>query len=85
MPGRSTEARSPTDAELRQTAVLELPIDTASAKRRTDGPIEDPDDLALPIWAGVAPLTITAGEPIADSDVLDGVDIPASLTPYTRL
>ncbi len=84
MPGRSTEARPPTDAELRQTAVLELPIETASVKRRTGGPIEEPDDLALPIWAGVVPLGIEVGAPVAETDVLAGVKLPASLSPYTR-
>lgn len=84
IPGRSREAREPTDAELRQTAVLELPIETASVKCRTGSAIEEPDDLALPIWAGVVPLNTEAGAPIADSDVLPGVELPPSLTPYTR-
>jgi nitroimidazol reductase NimA-like FMN-containing flavoprotein (pyridoxamine 5'-phosphate oxidase superfamily) len=84
MPGRSREARPPTDAELRKTAVLELPIDTASVKRRTGGPIEEPSDLALPIWAGVVPLCTVLGTPIAEPDLLDGVDVPASLTAYAR-
>ena len=35
VPGRTEEARPPTDAELRQTAVLRVPIDTASVKVRT--------------------------------------------------
>jgi len=84
IPGRSSEAREPTDAELRQTAVLELAIDTASVKRRTGGPIEDPDDLALPIWAGVVPLSTEVGAPVAEADVLPRVELPPSLTPYTR-
>lgn len=81
IPGRAAEAREPTDAEMRQTAVLALPIETASVKRRTGGPIEEPSDLTLPIWAGLVPLTTTAGEPIAEPDVLAGVSVPTSLTP----
>jgi nitroimidazol reductase NimA-like FMN-containing flavoprotein (pyridoxamine 5'-phosphate oxidase superfamily) len=80
IPGRSAEAREPTDAEMRQTAVLLLPIETASVKSRTGGPIEEPSDLELPIWAGLVPLTTTAGDPVADPDVLPGVEVPASLT-----
>jgi hypothetical protein len=37
-------------------------------KRR---PIDEPDDLALSIWAGQVPLQLRADEPIAD------VDLPA--------
>lgn len=48
-------------------------------KRRTGGPIEDPEDMELPIWAGIVPLTTTAGAPVADPGVLEGVDVPASL------
>lgn len=84
MPGRSREARPPTDAELRQTTVVEVPIETASVKCRTGGPIEEPDDLGLPIWAGVVPLRSEASAPVAEADVLDGVGIPASLSPYAR-
>ena len=84
IPGRSLEARAPTDAELRQTTVLELPIETASAKRRTGGPIEEPTDLELPIWAGVLPLSTAVGGPVADGDVLAYVDVPASLISYAR-
>ena len=56
-PGRWAEAREPNDVELRQTSVLRLPIDEASAKIRTGGPVDDEEDIDLPIWAGVLPLT----------------------------
>jgi nitroimidazol reductase NimA-like FMN-containing flavoprotein (pyridoxamine 5'-phosphate oxidase superfamily) len=64
--GRSAIARPANDAELRKTFVLRLPIDEGSVKVRTGGPIDDPDDLVLPVWAGVVPLRVAAGEPIAD-------------------
>jgi nitroimidazol reductase NimA-like FMN-containing flavoprotein (pyridoxamine 5'-phosphate oxidase superfamily) len=83
-PGRAAEARPPTEAELRQTAVLELAIDTASVKARTGGPIEEPDDLALPIWAGVVPVATTFGIPAGDDALDDSVALPPSLSPYTR-
>jgi uncharacterized protein len=84
VPGRTAEARPPTDAELRTTAVLVLPIDAASVKVRTGGPTEAPDDLALPIWAGVVPVRTTFGAPAGDDELLDGVAIPPSLSPYRR-
>lgn len=84
LPGRSADARPPTDAELRQTAVLELAIDTASVKVRTGGPIEDPDDLALPVWGGIVPITTTFGAPEPDTHVRADVPVPATLARYQR-
>jgi hypothetical protein len=65
-PGRWDEIRPPSRQELRATAVLRLPIDQASAKVRTGPPIDDEPDYALPCWAGVIPLALTAGAPIPD-------------------
>ena len=84
LPGRSAEARPPTDAELRQTAVLELRIDTASVKTRTGGPVEDPDDLALPVWGGIVPVATGFGVPQPDADVRADVSVPAVLAEYRR-
>jgi len=83
VPRRSTEARPPTDAEIRQTVVLEVPIEQASAKVRTGGPVEEPDDLALDVWGGVVPVTTTFGAPEPDGQGID-VSVPASLTDYSR-
>jgi len=84
LPGRSVEARPPTDAELRQTAVLELPIDTASVKTRTGGPVEDPNDLALPVWGGIVPVTTAFGTPQPDDDLRADVKVPNELEDYRR-
>jgi nitroimidazol reductase NimA-like FMN-containing flavoprotein (pyridoxamine 5'-phosphate oxidase superfamily) len=66
VPGRSRVVRAPNESELRVTTVLALPIEEASAKVRTGGPVDDEDDYALPVWAGVIPLKLTQGEPIRD-------------------
>ncbi|HEY0372982.1 MAG TPA: pyridoxamine 5'-phosphate oxidase family protein [Thermoanaerobaculia bacterium] len=65
-PERASEVRSPNEIELKQTLVLALPLEEASAKIRTGGPVDDDEDYALPVWAGVVPMTLTRGEPIAD-------------------
>lgn len=65
-PGRSTTARPPTASELRQTTVVALPLDEASAKIRTGGPVDEPEDYALPVWAGVVPLQVAHLEPVRD-------------------
>ncbi|HEY1331878.1 MAG TPA: pyridoxamine 5'-phosphate oxidase family protein [Actinomycetota bacterium] len=76
LPGRWHEARPPTDDELRQTMVLTLPIDEASAKVRTGPPKDEPDPDA-PVWAGELPLRVVAGDPVAFA----GQDPALPLTP----
>lgn len=80
--GRSQEVRPPNERELRQTLVLALPLDEASAKIRTGGPVDDEEDYALPVWAGVVPLKLTPGEGIADVGVVG--DVPQYVKAYTR-
>ncbi len=80
--GRSKEIRPPNLKELRQTLVLALPIDEASAKIRTGGPVDDEEDYALPVWAGVLPLTLTPGEPVADRGVTG--EVPGYVREYRR-
>ena len=76
MPGRWDEIRQPNEKELKQTTVLELPLETASAKVRTGPPKDDPADLSLPVWAGVVPLRLVVGEPVPDPALSDGVPVP---------
>ena len=83
VPGRTAEARSATDAEIRQTAVLELHIEQASAKQRTGPPVDEPDDLTLDVWGGTVPVRTTFGAPAADR-LGAAAAVPASLTPYRR-
>jgi nitroimidazol reductase NimA-like FMN-containing flavoprotein (pyridoxamine 5'-phosphate oxidase superfamily) len=82
--GRSAEARPPSALELRATRVFALPIEEASVKRRAGGPIDDPEDLELPYWAGVIPLTLTAGAPLADPLHAPRAPAPAGAVGYTR-
>jgi hypothetical protein len=44
-----------------------------SAKVRTGPPIDDEEDYSLPIWAGVVPLHLEPGEPIADPRLAPGL------------
>lgn len=79
--GRTTEIRPPNEKELRQTMVLAMPIEEASAKVRTGGPIDDDEDYALPYWAGVIPVSMAYGAPVDDGRVL--VDVPESVISAT--
>jgi nitroimidazol reductase NimA-like FMN-containing flavoprotein (pyridoxamine 5'-phosphate oxidase superfamily) len=84
-PGRCSEARPATEQEQRETLVIELPVEVASVKQRTGGPVADerrgPDD--PPRWSGVLPLTLVAGppEPAAESASLP---VPASAAGWSR-
>jgi nitroimidazol reductase NimA-like FMN-containing flavoprotein (pyridoxamine 5'-phosphate oxidase superfamily) len=82
--GRWHDARQPTEAEIKATKVLALPIEEASAKVRTGPPKDDPEDLTLPIWAGVLPLELVAGRPIAAEGIPRTLETPAYLTGYSR-
>jgi nitroimidazol reductase NimA-like FMN-containing flavoprotein (pyridoxamine 5'-phosphate oxidase superfamily) len=59
-PGRWEEARQPTDQELKATWILSVPLDEASAKIRTGPPEDEPEDMDLPVWAGVVPIHLAA-------------------------
>ena len=82
--GRSADVRMPNDDELRQTMILALPLDEASAKVRTGPPKDDEDDYELPIWAGVLPMRIETAELVADPRILEGLTPPDNVRNYTR-
>ncbi|MEO2176757.1 MAG: pyridoxamine 5'-phosphate oxidase family protein [bacterium] len=76
-PGRWPELRETNSQEIEATDVLALPLDEASVKMRTGGPIDDDEDMSLPIWSGVIPVKQFIGPTmIADKDNLDGVETP---------
>lgn len=83
IPGRWNDVRPPTRQELNGTAVVRLPIAESSAKVRTGGPIDEPEDYGLPVWAGTVPLRVVAGAPEAD-EALDGVELPGYVDSYRR-
>jgi hypothetical protein len=84
MKGRWDDVRQPTEQELKATTVLALPLEEVSAKVRTGGPIDDEEDYALPIWAGVLPLETAAKEPLPDPQRKSDRPIPDYLKNYSR-
>jgi len=82
--GRWTDVREPTEAELRQTTVLSMPIMEASAKVRTGPPLDDEEDYAMRVWAGVLPLRLETGEPIKDPRLPEGIEVPSYILNYKR-
>jgi uncharacterized protein len=82
--GRWTEARHPSKKELRATSVVGIPIEVAAAKIRTGPPIDEEEDYAMPVWAGVLPLELRPGTAIPDPRLDRGVDLPRYLRHYRR-
>ena len=82
--GRWAEVREPTEQELVQTTVLEMPMMEASAKIRTGPPLDDEEDYALPVWAGVLPLRLETGEPVKDPRLPEGIEVPDYVLNYRR-
>lgn len=76
LPGRWDDARRPSRAEDRQTSIVAIGIDEASAKVRDGFPEDADEDLALGVWAGVVPLRLAFGEPIADPGLDRGIPLP---------
>jgi len=81
VPGRMADARPPNDSELRKTTVLRMPITEVSAKVRSGGPIDDEEDLGLPVWAGQLPLASSYGPAVADSAA---APLPDYVSQYCR-
>ncbi len=84
VPGRWADVRAPTDNELRATSVLAIPIEEASAKVRSGGPLDDEEDYALAAWAGVIPLASSARAPEPDPRLRAGIAPPAYVSAYRR-
>lgn len=82
-PGRWDGLRPITEQEVKATAILGMPIEEASAKIRTGGPVDDEADYALPIWAGIIPVRYAVGEPEPDPRNLPGVVAPAHVEDFS--
>ena len=82
--GRWADVREPTEQEMQQTTVLSLPLVEASAKIRTGPPLDDENDYAMDVWAGVIPLRLVAEDPIADSRLAEGIQVPVYAREYKR-
>ncbi|WP_439813679.1 pyridoxamine 5'-phosphate oxidase family protein [Zavarzinia sp. CC-PAN008] len=79
VPGRWASLRPTTEKELKITTVLSLPLLEASAKVREGGPIDDDEDMALPIWAGVLPLAIAPGPVVPDPLAPSAQPVPSAV------
>jgi uncharacterized protein len=85
VPGRWDDVRWPTEQELKATKVLALPISEASAKVRTGPPLDDEEDYAMKVWAGVLPFRVHPEAPLPDPRLnSESHDVPAYLLDYAK-
>jgi len=82
--GRATDCRTPNARELAATGVLALDLVEVSAKVRGGDLVDEPEDIALSHWAGVVPLSLTAGAPVPADDLDPTIALPRYLTSYSR-
>jgi nitroimidazol reductase NimA-like FMN-containing flavoprotein (pyridoxamine 5'-phosphate oxidase superfamily) len=83
-PGRQDDLRPTTGKEIQGTTVLRLSLATASAKVRTGPPVDEDEDYALDIWAGVVPLETTYGPPEPDPRLSSGTAVPTGVQGLVR-
>jgi nitroimidazol reductase NimA-like FMN-containing flavoprotein (pyridoxamine 5'-phosphate oxidase superfamily) len=81
---RWDEVREPNEQEMKATMVLALPLVEVSAKVRTGPPIDDEEDYAIPVWAGVLPLHITTSAPVRDELLPPSIEPPDYVLNYSR-
>jgi len=74
MPGRWDELRAPLDNEIKQTGVIALEIQSASAKISNEMPHDEDADYDIPIWAGVLPLNATFSSLQSDERLIEGIE-----------
>jgi nitroimidazol reductase NimA-like FMN-containing flavoprotein (pyridoxamine 5'-phosphate oxidase superfamily) len=84
IPGRWDDARQPSEKEIKQTCVVSIPIDEASAKIRSGPVIDEEEDYDLRVWAGLLPMELMPGSVEADARLANNINIPDYLKNYKR-
>ena len=84
LPGRWKDARQPNEKELKATSILKLELTEVSAKIRSGPVLDDEEDYALPVWAGIVPLHLHAEAPLRDERCDPAIPTPAYAANYKR-
>ncbi|MEW2522858.1 pyridoxamine 5'-phosphate oxidase family protein [Actinacidiphila alni] len=80
VPGRAADSRRADAKELAATAVIHLDLLEVSAKIRTGGPNDEPEDITLPYWTGVVPVARSYGTPVPADDLDPSIPLPGYLS-----
>lgn len=84
LPGRWDDTRQPDAKEIAATTVLKMRIDEASVKVRSGAPKDAEKDYGLDHWAGVIPLSLTAGDANPDPAMAEERSAPEYTYGYRR-
>ncbi len=84
IPGSEGDYREHLAKELKATTLIAVPLNESACKIRAGGPSDDKEDLDLPFWAGVIPVTQTYGAPIPSDDLPEGIETPDYALNYKR-
>ena len=77
--------RDVSELDEKKTLVLQMPLAEASAKVRAGDPIDEPEDMDGPWWAGIVPVETRFGEPYAAADFTGTNPVPPQFTDLTGL
>jgi uncharacterized protein len=83
-PGRWELLRAMTSKEVKATTILRLELNEVSAKVRNGPPGDDEEDYAVPVWAGIIPLSTHVGAPIPDPRLMAGLSVPDHVAHYLK-
>jgi len=84
VPNRWEYCRKPNQKELKATRVLEITINTASAKIANTPPIDNKNDLNLDYWAGTIPVKKVYDFPISDEFIKNKTEIPKHILDFVK-
>jgi nitroimidazol reductase NimA-like FMN-containing flavoprotein (pyridoxamine 5'-phosphate oxidase superfamily) len=84
VPNRWKYCRKPNEKELIATKVLEISIETASAKIADAPPRENSNDLDLDFWAGTIPVKTICEYPVPDQFMKDKSEIPKHIRDFIK-
>lgn len=84
VPGRWADARQPSTSDMKKTMFIAVEMEETSVKFRAHGVSDDPEDMGLPVWAGVLPLRIQPLAPVSDETGVQGLPLPEYLVDYRR-
>jgi len=83
IPGHWNNARPMYKKESAATIIVEVPLDRITGKQRNAGANDEPEDIDLPIWAGVIPMEVTYGQPISE-ETASQLPVPPNLEPLWK-
>ena len=84
VPSRWEHCRNPKEKELKATRIIEITIESASAKIADTPPTDNKEDYKLDYWAGTIPVKAVYGNPIPDEFMNDSIGVPKHILEFVE-